>query len=45
MYSINSMKAYTPFMSLRVSITSNDIDELSEKMNSLINGIEKIYQL
>ncbi|CDW91205.1 UNKNOWN [Stylonychia lemnae] len=43
-HSINSMKAYTPFMSFRVSITSNDIDELSEKMNSLINGIEKIYQ-
>eukprot|EP00347_Sterkiella_histriomuscorum_P012370 403368847 len=40
--SINSMKSFTPFMSLRVSITGNDIEELSDKMRQLIDKLDKI---
>jgi hypothetical protein len=43
MVSINSMKSYHPFMSLRLSTTGVELHELNGKMTVLVKGLEDVF--
>jgi hypothetical protein len=41
----NPMKSYTPFLSLRVSTSGYEPDELNSRMTELIISLEKVFTI